>query len=132
MIISNKTQRGFHLLEMLAALVIVGILATISCITYSDYMLRSARTEASIQLEQLSMLLEQHYLEHQAYQAISLNENEHNKHYLVTIEAIDKADYKLIAKPISTAAKKHRCGALLLDAQGHKQITGDARLADCW
>lgn len=123
---------GFHLLEMLAVLCLVSILGLVGYSTYSHYVLKAARLQAEITLGELSMELERHYLTHHIYEATPLPQSHTNKHYAIEFTYIDAEHYQLTAHPISSLAKEHTCGALLLNELGEKQITGHAQVNDCW
>jgi type IV pilus assembly protein PilE len=60
-------QRGVTLIELLTALVIVGILAAIAYPSYRAQVRRSNRTEARVALEQTAGALEKCYTRYMAY-----------------------------------------------------------------
>ncbi|MDH2916894.1 MAG: type IV pilin protein [Gallionella sp.] len=62
-----KTQRGFSLVELMVALVIVGILAAIAIPSFSGYQVRSARAVAQKELLEMAASQEKIYLNSSAY-----------------------------------------------------------------
>ena len=60
---------GFSLIELLVAVVIVGILAAIAMPSYRNYVIRGARAEAQTELLELASLQEKIYLNSNAYTA---------------------------------------------------------------
>jgi type IV pilus assembly protein PilE len=66
-----KTYRisGFSLIELMVAVVIVGILAAIAMPSYSNYVIRGARAAAQTELLEMASLQEKIYLNSNAYTA---------------------------------------------------------------
>jgi type IV pilus assembly protein PilE len=62
-------KSGFSLIELLIAVVIVGILAAICYPSYQQYVLRSYRADAISQLLQLANAQEQHFADYGVYSA---------------------------------------------------------------
>jgi type IV pilus assembly protein PilE len=64
-----KTYRinGFSLIELMVAVVIVGILAAIAMPSYSNYVIRGSRAAAQTELLELASLQEKIYLNSNAY-----------------------------------------------------------------
>lgn len=65
--LSKADAQGFTLIELMIALAILGILATIAIPSYQDYITRSKRSEATSNLLQLSTLQEQFYRDFRVY-----------------------------------------------------------------
>jgi type IV pilus assembly protein PilE len=58
---------GFSLIELLVAMMIVGILAAIAMPSYNSYMIRGARSAAQTELLEMASLQEKIYLNSSAY-----------------------------------------------------------------
>ena len=62
-----KQQQGFSLMELMIAVVIVGILAAIAIPNYSDYVTRSRIPEATAELSNLRVRMEQFFQDNRSY-----------------------------------------------------------------
>lgn len=60
-------QRGFTLIEVLAVVVIVGVLAGIAYPSYRDYVVRSKISEAVSSLSDMRVKMEQFFLDNRTY-----------------------------------------------------------------
>lgn len=93
-----KDESGFSLIELLIAIVIIGILATIAVPKYLNVTRKAKETEAKMMLSQLHALQESYYYENDVY-SIDLNEIGFEQETLITEGgrarfniAIEKAD----------------------------------------
>jgi prepilin-type N-terminal cleavage/methylation domain-containing protein len=64
---SRNGQRGFTLIELMIVVAIIGILAAVAIPAFMDYMKRSKKTEASLQLNKLGKNAKRIYSETSAY-----------------------------------------------------------------
>ena len=62
-----KQQHGFSLIELMIAVVIVGILASIAIPNYSSYMIRSRIPEATAGLGDIRVRMEQFFQDNRTY-----------------------------------------------------------------
>lgn len=62
---------GFTMLELVAVIVIISILATIAIPTYRKFIAKSRQSEANINLKQIMTLQDAYYMEHNAYTALA-------------------------------------------------------------
>jgi len=62
-----KRNSGFTLIEVLVVIAIIGILGSIAFSNYSDYLIRSRVAEASSQLADLRVKMEQYYQDNRNY-----------------------------------------------------------------
>lgn len=62
-----KLQRGFTLIELMVAVVVIGILTVIAIPAYNNYVLRGQLTEAFSNLSSMQMNMEQFYQDNRSY-----------------------------------------------------------------
>lgn len=129
---------GFSLFELLIALAIIGILASISIPLYSQHLIHEKRIEAAMTLSKLAVALEQYYTIHNTYKDASLSalgfpEKIADNRYSLKIASATDSDFNLAAQPLAEQADKDTiCGTLTLNSLGVKSMTGSGKLADCW
>ena len=66
-IVETQKQRGFTLLELLIVLGIIGIISAIAIPSYRDYVIRGKITEATSNLGDMRIKLEQFYQDNRTY-----------------------------------------------------------------
>jgi type IV pilus assembly protein PilE len=64
-----ELQRGFTLVELMIVVVIVGILASIGLPAYQDYVIRGKLTEATSNLSDARVKMEQYFQDNRTYDA---------------------------------------------------------------
>jgi type IV pilus assembly protein PilE len=70
------TRRGFSLVEMLVAMTIVGILASVAYPSYASYMTRARRVEGMVALIDAMQQQERYYTRHNRYIAFGADASE--------------------------------------------------------
>ncbi len=146
-------QRGITLVELLIAVTVVGILATIAVPSYSEYTRRAARSDAQLTLHAAATWLERRYAECNKYNRIDastptpcttpLNRSDlpgelqgspsgaglPRYRYDVSISELTAQSYTVQAVPRDT---RDQCGTMRITHTGERQKTGTLSLDDCW
>ena len=131
--IPNRSQ-GFSLIELMIAVVIVGILAAIAIPMYSDYVTRSRRADGQATLMQVAQELERCYTQFSKFNDNScsvinggvVSETSDQGFYVVTANKLDESVFTLTATPQNEQADDTDCGDLILTH------LGEEKPEDCW
>jgi type IV pilus assembly protein PilE len=145
-------QKGFTLIEIMVAVVIVAILASFAYPSYLESVRKAKRAEARAALMQLMQQQERYYSQNNRYIAFSsesAGENEKKfswysgstpstSAYEIEGRACENGIIEncvaLTARPGTAKVDRNysdtRCGELTLTSTGAKSATGSA--ADCW
>jgi type IV pilus assembly protein PilE len=139
---ARARSRGVTLLELMAVVVIVGILGTIAVNSYRGYLLRTNRTEARMALLQVQANQEKFFLQNNRYAApaeLSLGTTDippglgipattPSSYYTITLVA-DATTYTATATAINgQTSDAAACQTLTIDESGARTPTGN----DCW
>ena len=142
-----REQKGFTLVELMVAVAIVGIIATIAIPYVQDYLRHSKRADASSALIQLSQAMQRYYTENNTYLGAAVSGNDTgipasstfaysqspfsgNPAYNLRISAATASTYTLSAIPTGEQAGDV-CGTLTLtskNVRGH----GASGSTECW
>jgi len=133
-----KNKLGFHLIEILITLSIIGILLLVVIPTYSQYYVRIYRIEAENILVKLATAMEAYHFENNTYIDASLARLKfpeiiaHQYYQLCILQTTD-ADFQIAAKPLGIqAARDKKCNILFLNANGKKSNSGSGKVEECW
>lgn len=121
-----KPQGGFTLIEIMLALALVGILASIAIPYFQEHQRTGQRTAAQAALMQLASQAEAHYSQHWTYQGFTLDPKVVERvatHHALTMH-LDGQQYTLTATPLHA----DRCGTLQVLHDGRTQAQADK----CW
>lgn len=140
----NIKQSGFTLLEIMIAVVIVGILAALAIPSYTEYTMRTKRSEGLALLSEGAARQERFYAQNSSYVTIAANIGQlamrntsgttvssDNNYYDMTVSSVPgDGGYTLTAtQKISDGA----CGNLTLNALGTKGRSGSGKTVEqCW
>ena len=138
-----RRQRGFTLIELMIAVVIVGILAMIAYPSYTNYLVKSRRSQATACLQEASQFMERFYTTNLRYDqtaggtAVSLPVTsciqDMDGRYVISIGSVNANSFVLRATPQGAQASADaKCGTLSLSQNGTKAVSGTAAVASCW
>ena len=109
-------HKGFSLIELLAVLVIVGILSAMTYPGYREYIVRAHRSDGQTSLLNLAIRMERSYSENNTYETATVGKDiSDNGWYMLSIIHASTFSYALQATPIGTQASSDtRCQSLTI------------------
>jgi len=137
---AKRRQLGITLLELMAVVMVVGILGMIAIPSYRQYTIRAQRTEAKTALLRLAANQERFYLTNRIYSADPdqlgfVGDITERGLYSLRIDGADTTGYTATATPRSGGAVDmtgdSQCATFSITAQGVRTATGSAA-ANCW
>jgi type IV pilus assembly protein PilE len=139
-----RKSRGFTLIELVVAMVIVAILAAIAIPAYSSYVRQARRTDAKTALLDLASLEERYFSVNNSYTATATSLGYSafpatlpNNDYTIAAPTIvgatttAAASYTLTATAIGDEAKDTQCLTFTLTSAGVQSATPDIT-SSCW
>lgn len=135
---TSKQIKGFSLIEVIITLAIISILAAISLPSYFHYLSRANRFQAESLLSQLSVALENYFIENQTYEGADITQlpvdiSSLHSNYEMHLTVADVMHYTLTAAPINRQEENDTaCGTLSLNETGERMISGSASIEYCW
>ena len=134
---SIKNECGFSLLELLAAVVIVGILAAVAIPSYMSSVTKGSRASVQTELLQLAALQEKIYLNSNSYSTAAITDSYNGQSsgglgwtatsrddkYTFSCSACTANTYTLTATPVAGKSQAAD-GSLSIDQTGNKLWTG--------
>lgn len=112
--------KGFTLMELLVAVVIVGILAAIAYPAYQQFLYQTRRADGQAALMNLATYMEHYYTENNTYAnatlaGLGLTANSQQGYYTVSITTQSATAYTLTATPVAPQTGDTTCPTLTLD-----------------
>ncbi|MBO2929641.1 type IV pilin protein [Pseudomonas otitidis] len=134
-------SKGFTLIELMIAVVVLSVLLAIAIPSYSQYVLRSNRTEAQAYLSDAAARQERYFTQNNSYvtntsdiSKLGISTLSRTGLYQLTVSAGNSSDggFVLTATATGTQSRDKDCKALTLNAIGSRGFTGSGALNDCW
>ncbi|MEQ5873997.1 MULTISPECIES: type IV pilin protein [unclassified Pseudoalteromonas] len=137
-IIKKKNLKGFTLIELMIAVAILGIIASIAIPSYFEHVKRTARTEAITSLLDAANKQEQYFVDNREYttslSALGVAETTENNFYKLKATVNNNAGtFELEATPVSgPPLQDSECTKLIITDTGLKKSQGSADSSTCW
>lgn len=141
---SRRRMLGVTLLELMAVVLVIGVLGAIAIPSYRQYTMRAQRTEGKAFLLQVATNQERFYLANRTYGTVvalqnanllSADARSERGLYVVAIPVADATTYTATITPVAGAVidmtADAQCTSFSLTAQGVRTATGTAA-ANCW
>lgn len=136
----RKTSKGFTLIELMIAVIIIAVLAAISYPAYINYTVNTRRAAATACLTEMAQFMERHYTTNMSYVGgdtlipETSCERELAVHYTFSFPAAATANaYNVTAVPQGQQASRDtKCGTLGLNQSGNQTVSGSGTEEECW
>ena len=136
--ITNNKQTGFTLIELMIAVVVIGILAMVAIPAYNDSVTKGRRSDAKSTLTTIAARQEQFFMDNKRYTAdlselgyASASDIDSIDQYYLVEAAVTATPptFTLTAKPKNT---DNDCNNFTLDEQGTQGVSGTKGADLCW
>ena len=132
--LSQARRRGFTLIELVVVMAVAAILAAVAIPNYSQYVMRSHRSEAQAFISDVASRQSQFFLDRRTYAGTTAALNlpvppEVALRYTIAIAVVagPPAGFQVTATPIGAQATE-RCGVLTVDQANNRTAVGTR----CW
>lgn len=136
---NNQQKNGFTLIELMIAVLIIGILATIAYPSYVSFLLKSRRSDAIAALAQDQITLERCYSQNFSYNAPcgslpAFPQISSQGFYSITLTNLGATTYTLTATPIGGQAEDTTCASMTVNQANVKTAVDSGGTAQtvCW
>lgn len=136
--IQNTSEKGFTLIELMIAVAILGIIASIAIPNYFEHVKRTARTEGITALLDAANKQEQYFVDNREYTTsladLGVAEKTENNFYKLKASVDNNAGtFEFEATAVSgPPLKDTECTKLIITDTGLKKSEGSADSSTCW
>ena len=137
MILLNKRQCGFSMVELLIAVAIIGIISAIAYPSYQNYVIKAKRADGMGALLNASSAMERFGAARNTYATAAVGTTfvqdvpANDPYYRLSLSNLGRSTYTITATPINSMAG--RDGALTITHAGVKTWTDkNGNLYNCW
>lgn len=131
----HKSHSGFTLIELMIVVAIIGILAAIAYPNYTQYVIRSKRTDAQAIMMENAQFLERYFTTNGKYSLAVLPKTQSPESgtasYTISTPTLTATTYTIQAQPTGSFSDA-QCGTLTIDHTGIRTESGSGSLGDCW
>lgn len=133
-------QRGFTLIELMIAVAIIGVIASIAFPSYNSYIQKTRRSAAAACLSEHAQFMERYRTSNMSYSGATLAtlacSTDLSTAYTFAFKAGEPtaSTFEIEATPRSTGpmASDTACATLSTTHTSAKKISGTGTVADCW
>lgn len=134
-----RVKYGFTLVELLIALLVMGILTAIAYPSYTNYVLRSQRKDAHATLMQDQTIMERCYAQNFSYSGActglpTFPQTSAQGYYRVALSNVTATTYTLTATPLGVQTRDTTCASLIVNQANQKTAfdTSGTAQPTCW
>ena len=129
-----RKQAGFTLIELMIAVVVIGILAAIALPSYNSYIRRSHCENAKATLLAAANMMERYRAQNNTYLNASLGRyaqspTDGREQFTIALNTSSPTRFRIVAFPVAMLSGK---GLLVLESTGERRATGRFAEIDAW
>ena len=130
----RRPARGFTLIEVMIAVLIVGILASIAVPAYRSQVIKVKRADAKVELTTAAQRMERCFTRGNTYVGCATGYplTTTDGTYTIAIDIPDATSFTASATPLGAQAKDTACGTFSINEVGAQAVTGPYGAAECW